>query len=150
MHTTRLVLIAALTLSAPTVSGEMYTWKDAEGRTHFGDKPPPEMREQAQEIEAKAYAPGSDENTRGIYQRTNRMFDAKEKLEREEKQRNGDQATRSDEMRKEACRQARDRARRLHGPVVFVDDEGREVRTTDIERKQKLQETQEWIAGNCS
>jgi hypothetical protein len=34
------------------VRGEIYRWTDAEGRTHFGDRPPVELREQAQDLSA--------------------------------------------------------------------------------------------------
>lgn len=144
----RLLLIASLCIPA-TAGAEMYTWKDAEGRTHFGDKPPPEVREQAEEIEAKAYKPGSDEKTREVYQRTNRMFDAKDKIQRDAQQQQDENAARNEEARKAGCREARDRARQLNGPVLFVDDEGNPVKTTDADRKLRLQETQDWIAKNC-
>ncbi|MFP5440817.1 MAG: DUF4124 domain-containing protein [Gammaproteobacteria bacterium] len=147
-HVTTLLLAAVFCF--PVVAGaEMYTWKDAEGRTHFGDKPPPEAREQAEEIEAKAYKPGSDEKTREVYQRTNRMFDAKDKIQREAQQEQDQRAAHNEEARKAGCREARDRARQLNGPVLFVDDEGNPVKATDADRKQKLQETQDWIAQNC-
>lgn len=143
-------MLLAATLCLPAFAGaEMYTWKDAEGRTHFGDKPPPEVREQAEEIEAKAYKPGTDEKTKEVYQRTNRMFDAKDKIQREAQQEQDQRAAHNEEARKAGCRDARDRARKLNGPVLFVDDEGNPVKATDAERKQKLQETQDWIAQNC-
>lgn len=145
----QLALVLAALLAAPLAAAEMYTWKDADGRTHFGDQPPPEVKDQAQQIEAKAYKPGTDEKTREVYQRTNRMFDETDKAKRDAEEKRQAQATAKEEARKSGCFEARKRARSLNGPVIFVDDEGRPLKTTDAERKQKLQETQDWIAKNC-
>lgn len=36
----RLLALVVLTLSLPAVAGEVFTWKDEQGRTHFGSRPP--------------------------------------------------------------------------------------------------------------
>ena len=35
-------LILALLAALPALAGEVYTWKDAQGVTHYSDSPPPE------------------------------------------------------------------------------------------------------------
>lgn len=141
---TRLLLLALLAL--PTAaSAEMFTWKDAEGRTHFGDQPPPELREQAEQIEAKAYAPGTDAKAREVYDRTNRLFDATRKVQEKAKGKEAKAAADNSER----CRQARDQERMLAGRVVFTDTEGKEYTVSEPERKRRLQEQREWISANC-
>jgi hypothetical protein len=34
--------LVALLLALPTLAGEVYTWKDAKGVTHYSDSPPPD------------------------------------------------------------------------------------------------------------
>jgi glutaredoxin len=38
----RALLCLLAIFSSPLCQAEVYTWKDAQGRTHFGDRPPPE------------------------------------------------------------------------------------------------------------
>jgi glutaredoxin len=38
----RIVLCLLASLASGLSQAEVYTWKDAQGRTHFGDRPPPE------------------------------------------------------------------------------------------------------------
>lgn len=45
-------LICTLALVAPgLIQAEVYTWKDAQGRTHFGDRPPADSGAQQLELE---------------------------------------------------------------------------------------------------
>lgn len=142
------ILLSALAVQAG--AGDVFTWKDAEGRTHFGDKPPAEAKKDAQKVEAtEAYSPGTDKNVKDIYQRTNRMFDAKDKIRQENAAAQQKQAEEHEAQLKQACYDARERVHKLSGPVIFVDDYGREIKSSDAERKQQLEETREWVAKNC-
>lgn len=141
---TRLLLLALLALSM-TAHAEMFTWKDAEGHTHFGDQPPPELREQAEPIEAKARPPGSDQATREVYERANRLFDATRKVQ--DKAKGAEAKTAAESSAR--CREARDRERTLAGRVVFTDENGKEYTVTEPERKRRLQEQRDWISANC-
>lgn len=141
---TRLLLLALLALSM-TAHAEMFTWKDAEGRTHFGDQPPPELREQAEPIEAKARPPGSDQATREVYERANRLFDATKKAQDKAK----DKEARAAASNNDRCRQAREREHALSGRVTFVDESGKQLTVSETERKKQLQEQQAWISANC-
>jgi glutaredoxin len=43
-----------LMLAVPSVSAEVYKWRDAEGRTHFGDKPPADAA--TEEVRIRTFA----------------------------------------------------------------------------------------------
>ena len=49
----RLGLLLAAVLVPLTAGAQIYTWKDADGKTHFGDRPPPEAK--TREIPVRSY-----------------------------------------------------------------------------------------------
>ena len=146
----RMALLLSLALLAPLAGAEIYKWTDAQGHVHFGDKPVD--KEKGHEVQVRDYKPGTDKEVLDVYQRTDRIYDAKDKQRQDEaakaKAAQDDQASR-EQKAKDKCFQARERERNLDGPVVFVDDYGKPVKVTDAERKQELQELRKWIAANC-
>jgi len=48
------LLLSALPV-AQTLAGDVYTWKDASGRVHFGDRPPARARAEPVEIRINTY-----------------------------------------------------------------------------------------------
>lgn len=150
-HLAILSSLLLLAFAAGSATAEVYKWTDAQGKVHFGDKPPASEKQPVEKIDAKgAYAPGTDAQVKEVYQRTNRMFDAKDKMKKDEQARQAQQTAQHRERLKDACLDAREAERAMNGPVVFTDDEGREIKTSEVERKQKLQETRQWIAANCN
>ena len=49
------VVLAIITLSVFPVHGEIYQWKDADGNTQFGDRPPPSKKVKRIELEINSY-----------------------------------------------------------------------------------------------
>jgi hypothetical protein len=47
----------ALALASPLVAGEIYTWKDARGVTHYADAPPPGKRHSVRPAPGRPAAP---------------------------------------------------------------------------------------------
>lgn len=140
------LLLLALALLAPAAGAEIYKWTDAQGRVHFGDKPTDKTR--AEEVEVRDYKPGTGQDVLDVYQRTDRIYDARER-QRQEDAAKERETTAAEAKKKDQCFEARDRERRMDRPVVFVDDYGKPIKVSDEERRQKLQELRQWIADNC-
>ncbi len=49
----RWLVAGLLTLSLPTLAGQVYQWKDAKGVTHYADAPPPHQAHKSRSITTK-------------------------------------------------------------------------------------------------
>ncbi len=47
----RILCFVMLVFACASLQAEIYTWKDAQGRTHFGDRPPADSQPQQLELE---------------------------------------------------------------------------------------------------
>lgn len=144
-----LLLLLALPTGAPA---EIYKWTDAQGRVHFGDRPTEKQRQQAESVQVRDYKPGTDKEVLDVYQRTDRIYDAKERQRAAESEQQDDarkQKERKQQELKDRCYSARERLHKLSGPVVFVDEYGNPVKKTDKEREQEYQELNKWVTANC-
>jgi hypothetical protein len=139
-----LLLFALLPFSA---QAEIYKWTDASGRIHFGDKPR-DTRVDAEEIEVDDYKPGSDEQTRNIIQRRQRLMnaDADKKAADAAHEKTGN--SRKEKLQK-LCADARQGLLKISGRVEFHDDNGKRVHVSEQERAERQRELQVWIKDNC-
>jgi glutaredoxin len=48
---TKILIFILAMIACGNLQAEIYTWKDAQGRTHFGDRPPSDSRPQQLELE---------------------------------------------------------------------------------------------------
>ncbi len=147
LHRTHTLLLASglLMWSSLACADGVYTWKDADGRTHFGDQPPTAVKNKAEEIEIRSQAPGTDKNAREIQQRANRLFEANKQTQKAEQIR----AAEAGSAKAQQCATAKQQANTLSGRVYFEDENGKPYTVTEQERRQRLQELQAWIAENC-
>jgi hypothetical protein len=109
----------------------MYRWVDAEGKTHFGDRPP---QQNAQSI----HLPRS-KNPQVSTDRTQRTERLVEQFASERNQRATDRAKvlQAAESRKARCREAQNRARDAlqAGYLYDYDEQGHKRVLSDVEHK---------------
>jgi hypothetical protein len=143
-----LAVALPLLLVALPAGADIYKWTDAQGRVHFSDQPSGGQTP-AEPVEVRDYKPGSDEATRQIIERRDRLTNA-----------SADKAARTDSnaLREAAlkartekhCAEAREHLRKISGRVVFHDEDGKPVRVSEQERAAKQREAQDWIRAHCA
>lgn len=126
---------------------DIYTWTDAQGRVHFGDKP--KSGQQVQEVEVKDYLPGSDAETRAITERGQRLMNAGADAKRRADAQAAETRATAENARARACEEAGAHLRALSGRVVFTDDQGQPVRVSEKERVARQQQVEQWYDANC-
>lgn len=117
-------------------AGDIYRWTDAQGRVHYGERPP---HEQAEKLDLPKATPGSaavpaDEASRRL--RRQRLL---ESFEYEREQKKVEQAKAAEQRRQQA--RACERAQRywrglLHpGPIYITQDNGERKYLSDEQRR---------------
>jgi len=140
----RKIGVWVLALAATAAWGaDVYTWRDASGKVHYSDSPPPGVEAQrmrggvsVEAAETPAKRPSLAEQERGFKQRRADAEKAKEKAEKdkaesEEAKRNCDDARGQLSALESGQRMARTNAQ---GESTPLDDQGR---AQEIERTQK-------------
>ena len=82
----RSLLILLVLVATPTLA-EIYRWTDAEGRIHFGQRPPA----QAERIEVRPQVIERDQQTREREARSERFFQARRDEQAQQQQRSAEQ-----------------------------------------------------------
>jgi len=142
-------------------AAEVYTWKDKDGVTHFSDIPPENKPSQLIDAE-EAYRPGSagaypasGETDPSSSAGTNSLFtesgaeiaqQRREQLAQDRKERREAQAE-----TEALCQKNKDLLARLEPArrVMYINDEGEEVRMDDPQRVGLIQETKDFVSKNC-
>jgi hypothetical protein len=144
--------IISLALISLNAHAGMNKWVDAEGKVHYSDTPPPEVKTQTvrnvsgkDQVDAPAsYSPKS------YAEREAEMKKAKQGKEEESKKK-AEQDAMADAKRHN-CEAARQNARNLEagGRVVTYDAKGERVDLDDSARAQRLEEARKGIKDNCN
>ena len=138
----KLTLLAVLGILSCSVQAEVYRWTDSAGKVHYSDKKP---AEKAENISSKIKQQNIDTSTA-----------EREKLETIfRKENDADRAYKRQQSQKplaeiRQCQEAREYLKVIDGRVQFLDENGGMVKVTEEERRAKVQETQDFIAQNCS
>jgi hypothetical protein len=139
-----------LLCAAAQVAGaeDIYRWVDAEGRVHYGDKPPPESAERIDVSPAPAADPGLGERR----ERGERLSDVltEERKAREEERESTRQAA---EARRAKCAAARSRYERAANASVVYEESSDPQNPRildDSERGAYEQRLQEEIRRYCN
>lgn len=142
-------LLLAASASSHVIAEEMYRWVDAEGKVHFGDRPP--TGTQAQDISGElAPINSADGNVAGSNTAQSQPAGSRQaRLEREYQSRQRQQQLERQQRLAKACREAQKQLRIIQGRVAFIDDNGREMVITERERQQRAQQLQREIARTC-
>jgi hypothetical protein len=136
-----------LAAGAATAAG-VYKWVDAEGRVHFGDRPP-DLGATAVEVPNTPVAPSVPDaaGARDQQERLLRAYAAERQERREREAKSRAEA----EQRARNCAQARDRLRQYEsaGYLYRLDPAGERVIVSDAEREQSTAEARAAVAQWC-
>jgi hypothetical protein len=143
-----IVFFALFALASAALAEELYRWVDADGKVHFGDRPP--LAAKAENIEG-AMRPinTADGGSTQASTAANSNVNTQRQLQREYENRQQQRQQKQQQQMAAACFEARKQLRILQGPVYFVDGQGREVQITERERQQQAEQLQQEIARVC-
>ena len=138
------LLIIALAWQLPAAAEELYRWVDADGKVHFGDRPPQDA--QAESIEAKLKPINrADATRREDFPDTRRAQQIEQQYRDKQRQQDQKQARRQQQV----CNRARRELEILRGPVYFVDANGKESTISEREREARARTLQAEIRQYC-
>lgn len=126
---TAIPLLLTCLLASPFAGAEIYKWVDENGRMHFSDSPPGEGR-QAEEVKIKTQSVDME----GARRSSDRFTQPKSNVRSEREQQRQAQAQ---AQKNRACQQLWNRILKVSGPVRFLDEDGKEVRVSEQERKER-------------
>lgn len=137
-----------LLLSAASAAAEVYKWTDADGRVHFGDRPPAGRGESLQLPAPAATAPAPTAEQRLEAQR--RLLRAYDE-ERRQRRDTLEQSRRDAAQRQRNCAQARDdlHSRASAGALYRLGPDGQRVFLDDAERERAMAEARAAVAEWC-
>jgi hypothetical protein len=133
-------------LCGPVLAQGVYTWTDAQGRTHFGDRPPAAGAAAV----ATPAAPLPDAGAADRRAAQQRLLDAYSE-ERREQREQAERTQRDERARSERCARARDQARGLEvaGQVYVLDGRGQRQYLGDGARSQALAKARDDVRRWC-
>lgn len=137
--------VIALLLAATASAEGLYRWVDADGKVHFGDRPPMEAKaenigDDLRPINSAEAARPQKSTRSGQQASVEQQYEARQRKE---------QQRRSQQL-EHACRRAQRDLRRLQGRVAFVDKNGQEIKITERERQQHAARLKREITRVCS
>lgn len=136
-------LLIVLTL-LPTLScAEIYRWTDAEGRVHFGERPPA----QAERIEVRPQVVERDQSTREREARSERFFEARREEAAQQQQRDAEQSA----VHEQQCAALRARMAGLSGAGTYfsADESGERRYYSDAEVEAARREVRTQVEQHC-
>lgn len=142
----RCVLLLLLVLPV-MASAEVYQWVDENGKKHFSDTPPPD-KSRARDISDTLKSANIDES-RSERQKLQKIF-AKPTAEEDQYKKQKQAADQKKQKKKqEYCSYLKDRLRRISRRVVFVDKDGKDVKVSEAERKERVKKLEKMIRQRC-
>jgi len=170
-HQTHLNFVALVACTAALLSGlmagetiatEVYSWTDAKGVVHYGDRPPQDQKAQAVDV-SESYRPSTSSPYPGpdepvVDDAGDLAGDPDEPVLTPAQQKRKDIALARKEKRESQadmdhqCTRHRDRLAQVepHRRVYYTDDKGETVRMDDNKRIELVEESKAFIAENCN
>ena len=138
------ILLPTLAWQLPASADGLYRWVDADGKVHFGDRPPQDA--EAESIEAKLKPINrADATRREDFPDTRRAQQIEQQYQNEKRQQHQQQARRAQQV----CNRARRELEILKGPVYFVDANGNESTISERERQAQARALEAQIREYC-
>ncbi|MBY6071830.1 MULTISPECIES: DUF4124 domain-containing protein [Marinobacter] len=140
-----LTLLCLLPLSA---NAGVYKWVDANGQTHFGDRPP--AKAASSEVSVKAAPASVDAGVRERHQKMTEFLEQQQE-EREARQAASAKAEEKAETQAELCRKLRARLKYLASVSTFynVNDQGERVFVSEAENTRIREDFREKVRSTC-
>lgn len=148
----RLLPLITLALIGLNAHAGLNKWVDAEGKVHYSDTPPPDVKTQSvRNIAGKGQTEAPASYTpKSIAEREADL--RKSKLDKEEAAQKKAQQDAQTETKKQNCEAARQNARSLEegGRMFSYDSKGERNYLDDDARAKRLEDARKAIASNCS
>ncbi len=142
------LFLLAVCASNPGFSyAEVYKWVDEQGNVHFGDRPPQKEKATNLSDSLKPLNLSTDLSNPGMIRNAEQARQDELNRTRQEQQRK-QQIANSKEYQ-QYCKEAKRRLRSISGPVVFYDEQGKQVKVTEKEREKREQELRNEIEKKC-
>lgn len=131
-------------LSTHSVS-EVYQWTDAQGRMHFSDRAPQKIQANNISSQLEQINITSDLSSPEMMLRHEQTKDAeREKHYKEQLDRDQNRTILS-----ESCKEAKKRLELVRGRVIFLDEQGKEVKVSEKNRKNRALELEHEVRKHC-
>ncbi len=145
--------MVAIGWCASAHAATVYKWVDAQGKTHFSDKAPPEhAQQQASTLELKGEV-ARDPEMEQYRKRSQALLQAAEADRAEQAKQAAERAQQAQqrEARRRQCVEAKDKQREVAeaSSVYDLDERGERVFLGDGDRSAYEQELARWIKQNC-
>ncbi|MGH1374142.1 MAG: DUF4124 domain-containing protein [Cellvibrionaceae bacterium] len=141
---------AALSLMAVsasvTVSGEVYQWRDENGKVHFSDKKPKQQK--AKDISESVESVNVDQS-QAERDKLGRIFKPETAEEKALKQRKAAQEHNDKVRNAQRCAKAKKGLEILRGPVYFTRDDGSTYDISLEEQARRVAKLERDIRKNC-
>ncbi|WP_036190872.1 DUF4124 domain-containing protein [Marinobacter lipolyticus] len=142
-------LLTLLLLSPPASLAEVYRWVDAEGRTHFGDRPPTQAASQEVKVES---APARVDNAARDRQQKMNAFLEQRQQERDQQRAADAKAEKQAAKRAELCTKMRARLKHMDSVSTFynLNEEGERVFVSESENTRIRERFRKKVNETCS
>tara|TARA_R110002167_G_scaffold116338_6_gene291389 strand:+ start:274 stop:657 length:384 start_codon:yes stop_codon:yes gene_type:complete len=124
---------------------EVFQWTDENGQTHFSDRAPKLIQSNNISEQLNNINITSDLSSPEMMLRHEQTKDA----EREAKYKKQQEKRNKQPTKSERCKEAQDLLRRVKGRVVFVDEQGKELKVSEEDRKQRAIQLESLVRKLC-
>lgn len=142
-------LLTLLILSPAVSLAEVYRWVDAEGRTHFGDRPPTQAA--SQEVKVESAPARVDNSARDRQQKVNAFLEQKQQ-ERDQQRVADAKAEKQAAKRAEQCTKLRARLKYMDSVSTFynLNEQGERVFVSESENTRIRERFRRKVEETCS
>lgn len=144
----RAIVLLGLCVLAGTAYADVYRWVDADGKVIYSDQKPP-----ANVSARKLAAPPPPADPDAAKRLATQQLELKKAADaEEEKRKKSEQTANVSKQKDEACSQARGQLQALRSgaPAMRYNAKGEQEYLNDPAREQAVQESEQYIAKNCS
>ncbi|MHA7810779.1 MAG: DUF4124 domain-containing protein [Marinobacter adhaerens] len=142
------LFLVSLCLIPISANAGVYKWVDANGQTHFGDRPPAQAA--SSEVEVKAAPASVDAGARERHQKMTEFLEQQQE-ERETRQAANAKAEEKAQKQAELCRKLRARLKFLASVSTFynINDQGERVYVNEAENTQIREDFRAKVRKTC-
>jgi len=144
LFTSSSLSIFILLVAIQTAHAEIYRWVDENGKTHFSDKPSHKI--QSEDISETLEQQNIDYSADSTSNQVQQHIRHQSARQTEQQQIDQQQPKNNNEAN---CQRARKALRAINGRVIFLDKDGKEIKTTEQERAEKAAKLSAEISRRC-
>ena len=142
-----ILAVALATLAFAATAQQIYKWTDKDGRVHYGEKPPEDVK--SNEVKVQTGGSGAPTEDAQSWKQKEVEFQ-KRKQERDKVDHAAGDADKAAERRKKLCENARGELQFVSSGVLYENnDKGERVYLTEAQRAQRIERAKQKIAANC-